>query len=119
MVKRGGIVTRGDIFSVYLSEDGGDAGAGTRPVLVIQNDVGNRVSDTVIVASITSRKSSRPYPVNVVLPEGLLRGEAEVRLNQIHAIDKRRLGSRIGHLPDPEMSKVDHAIHVSLGLPRQ
>ncbi len=87
-------------------------------MLVIQNNVGNRVSATVIVASITSCRSSRSYPVNLLLPAGLLPRESEVRMNQLHTLDKERIGSWIAHLPEAEMAKVDEALRVSLGLPR-
>lgn len=92
--------------------------ARTRPVVIIQNDTGNRMSATVIVATITSRRSKRTYPVNVTVPEQLLPQPSEVRTGQIHTLDKSLLGSRIAHLSPGLMSQVDDAINVSLGLPR-
>lgn len=90
---------------------------GKRPVLVVQNNVGNRFGQTVIVSPITSSLSKKKYPVNVTLPPELLPRPSEIRLNQVLTIDKRRLGSFITHAPREVINQVDEALRVSLGLP--
>lgn len=87
------------------------------PALIIQNDVGNRYSPTVIVAAITSGERAR-YDVNVEVkaPEGGLVRDSLVLLNQIRTVDKSRLGRYWGHLPPETMSCVDQALRVSVGL---
>jgi mRNA interferase MazF len=112
------MIKRGDIFWASLSESKGSVQKGNRPVLIIQNDVGNKHSATVIVACITSRIGKRAYPVNVSIPEKLLPKASDVRLNQILTVEKSQLGGRLGRLPRETMDKVDKAIRVSLGLPR-
>lgn len=97
---------------------GEGANQGKRPALLIQNNMGNRFSPTVIVTPISSRISRQQYPVNVVLPEGMLDRPAEIRVSQIVTIDRSRLGPRIARLPAGVMARVDEAIRVSLGLPR-
>lgn len=93
--------------------------AKTRPALVIQNDVGNRESDVVIVAAITShQKGDHLYPVNVLVqaPEGGLKHDSVVRLDQIRSVDKERLAGRLGELHPETMEKVDRALAISVGL---
>jgi mRNA interferase MazF len=85
---------------------------------VIQNDVGNQFSNTVIIAALTSRLTDKLYPSEVRLPEGtagLARASA-VRLDQIRTVDKRRLGRLVGRLDTHYMRQVDKAIKISLGL---
>ena len=117
-VRAGRQFRRGDVFLADLPDAAGTAKSGVRPVVVIQNDTGNRMGGTVIVATITSRQSSRPYPVNVALPPKLLSRASEVRASQIHTLDKDMFGTRIAHLSRSVMARVDEAIGVSLGLPR-
>lgn len=113
------LIKRGDIFYVNLDPTKGSEQAGTRPVLVIQNDVGNEYAPTVIIAPLTSRIFSKHYPTNVHLSKGVagLREESAVLLSQIRTIDKQRLEHKVGHLPLPLMRQVDAAIKVSLALP--
>ena len=91
---------------------------GLRPVLVIQNDVGNRYSPVTIVAAVTSSVGARTYPTEVHLAPGVggLQRESAVLLNQIKTIDKDRLQRRVGQLDRAAMRQVDEAIMLSLGL---
>lgn len=112
------VVTRGDIFMADLSPVIGSEQDGVRPVLIIQNDIGNRYSPTVIVAAITSHIKKMHFPTHVVL-NGPLHGldsDSVILLEQIRTIDKRRLRETVTHL-DPEiMNQVDQALRVSLGI---
>lgn len=112
------VIKRGDIFWAELPEVAGSVQKGRRPVLIIQNDIGNRFSQTVIVAAVTSQASKRPYPVNVNIPEGLLPMASEVKLNQIRTLAISQLGKKMATLPSDVMNRVDQALLVSLGLPR-
>lgn len=96
----------------------GSEQAGARPVLVIQNDVGNEYAPTVIVAPLTTKAFSKWYPTNVQVPRGTagLNENSTVLLSQIRTIDKSRLQRKIGHLPSELMHQVDAAIKASLGL---
>lgn len=109
---------RGEIYFVDLDPIIGSEQGGHRPALVIQNDVGNQYSPIIIVAAITSRPSARPRLTDVSIQPGSsgLRLQSRVLLNQIRTIDKRRVGSYVGHLTSEEMSKINEAITISLGL---
>ena len=109
-------IKRGDIFWGMLPESAGSEKKGMKPVLIIQNDVGNEYSPTVIAALITSRISKRPYPVNVKIPKGMLPKESEVRLNQILTLEKNRIGQKIATATQETMDQIDEALRVSLGL---
>jgi len=111
-------IRRGDIFTARLDPVVGSEQSGVRPILIIQNNIGNLHSPTVIVAPITARqKRSRAYPVHVLLPEliGLKKGSV-VLLEQIRTLDKSRLERYIRRLDRKEMAPVDYAIAVSVGL---
>lgn len=112
------LIKRGNLFWVNLNPIKGSEQAGRRPVLVIQNDVGNEFSPTTIIAPLTTKKFSKEYPTNVKIPKGEsgLKFESTVLLSQIRTIDKTRLEERIGQLGDRFIQQVDHAIKVSLGL---
>jgi mRNA interferase MazF len=114
-----GMVERGEIYSAALLEPAGTGATADRPVLIVQNDIGNEFSRQVIVACITSSLSTRAYPVNVAVPEKILPKASVVRLNQILTIDRSQLGEKLGHLPGETMAEVDEALGVSLGLPRR
>jgi mRNA interferase MazF len=109
---------RGDVFYADLNPVVGSEQAGRRPVLIIQNDVGNRYSQTVIVAAITSSVGKKPYPTEVRLAAGAggLTKDSAIRLDQIRTLDKQRLTQFLGHLDAYLMRPVDEAIKVSLGL---
>ena len=112
------IVHRGDIYYADLSPVVGSEQGGVRPVLIIQNDVGNRFSPTVIVAAITSQKDKARLPTHIHIPcadSGLSR-DSIVLLEQIRTLDKRRLREHMGHLDEKSMAAVDDAIAVSFGL---
>jgi mRNA interferase MazF len=111
-------VRRGDIFYADLSPVVGSEQGGLRPVLIVQNDVGNRYSPTVIAAAITSQINKARLPTHIELGAqsyGLSK-DSVVLLEQIRTIDKRRLKERMGALDEKLMNKVDNAIAVSFGL---
>jgi mRNA interferase MazF len=109
---------RGDVYAVRFDPTEGVEIAKTRPAVIIQNDVGNRFSDLTIAAPITSRHDATLYPTEVLIkaPEGGLKTDSVVLLNQIRAIDKRRLGRRLGTLHPSTMSLVNEALAISVGL---
>lgn len=113
-------VRRGDIFYADLSPVVGSEQGGTRPVLIVQNDTGNRHSPTVIAAAITSQlgKARLPTHITVTGREVGLTKDSVILLEQIRTLDKRRLREHMGRLSEEQMSKVDNAIAVSFGLDR-
>ena len=113
-------VKRGDIYYADLSPVVGSEQGGLRPVLIIQNDVGNRYSPTVIAAAITSRLSKTRLPTHIDVYAdrvGLVK-DSVILLEQVRTLDKKRLRERMGHVEERVMEKVDLAIAVSFGLPR-
>ena len=111
-------VKRGDIYYADLSPVVGSEQGGTRPVLIIQNDVGNKFSPTVIAAAITSKtdKSKLPTHIDVYAEQYGLARDSVILLEQIRTIDKKRLKEKMGHLDDDVMNRVNNAITVSFGL---
>ncbi len=112
------IVKRGDIYYADLSPVVGSEQGGVRPVLVVQNDVGNRYSPTVIAAAITSQinKAKMPTHIELCAKEYGLNKDSVVLLEQIRTIDKRRLKEKIGRLDLKLMREVDSALSISFGL---
>ncbi len=112
------LVKRGDIFYADLSPVVGSEQGGVRPVLVIQNDVGNKFSPTVIIAAITSQinKAKLPTHLEILADEFGLSKDSVILLEQIRTIDKRRLRERIGHLDEEQMKKIGEGLSISLGL---
>lgn len=112
------LIKKGDIFWADLSPTVGSEQAGMRPVLIIQNDIGNQFGDVTIVAAVTSKIFSKEYLTNVVIPKGTgnLKMDSTVMLNQIRTLDKSRLKNKIGHLSSRYLDKVNTAIQFSLGL---
>ena len=111
-------IRRGDIYYADLSPVVGSEQGGLRPVLIIQNDVGNRYSPTVIAAAITSKLGKAKLPTHIDIHaerEGLSR-DSVILLEQIRTIDKRRLREKMGHLDASFMESVNRAIAVSFGL---
>lgn len=111
-------VKRGEIYYADLSPVVGSEQGGVRPVLIVQNDVGNRYSPTVIAAAITSQKDKSKLPTHIEI-EGASCGLAKdsiVLLEQMRTIDKKRLKEKMGELKESKMSSIDNAISVSLGL---
>ncbi len=111
-------VRRGDIFYADLSPVVGSEQGGLRPVLIVQNDVGNKYSPTVIAAAITSKMSKTHLPthIDIYADKVGLQKDSVILLEQIRTIDKRRLKEKMGHLDDTEMRAVDNAISISFGL---
>ncbi len=112
---------RGDIFYADLSPVVGSEQGGLRPVLIIQNDVGNRYSPTVIAAAITSRTGKAKLPTHIgveamMSSDGGLMKNSVILLEQVRTLDKTRLKEKMGHLDDSVMRRVNEAIAVSFGL---
>lgn len=112
------IVKRGDVFFADLSPVVGSEQGGTRPVLILQNDIGNRFSPTVIVAAITAQiqKAKLPTHVEIDAKKYGFERNSVILLEQLRTIDKSRLTDRITQLDDELMEKVDVALEISLGL---
>ncbi|MFL0247228.1 MULTISPECIES: type II toxin-antitoxin system PemK/MazF family toxin [Clostridium] len=112
------VVKRGDIFYADLSPVIGSEQGGIRPVIIIQNDVGNKYSPTVIVAAITSQinKAKLPTHVEISSEEYGLNKDSVVLLEQIRTLDKKRLKEKIGHMTESDTKKVDEALTISVGL---
>ena len=111
-------VKRGDIFYADLSPVVGSEQGGIRPVIIIQNDIGNRYSPTVIVAAITSQinKAKLPTHVEISSEEYVLNRDSVVLLEQIRTLDKKRLKEKIGHMTEDDMKKVNKSLLISLNL---
>ena len=110
-------VHRGDIYYADLSPVVGSEQGGLRPVLIVQNDIGNRHSPTVIAAAITSRQDKARLPTHITVGTGCgLSRDSVVLLEQIRTLDKRRLREKMGQLDKGAMSAVDSALSVSFGL---
>ena len=111
-------VKRGDIYYADLSPVVGSEQGGMRPVLIIQNDVGNRYSPTVIAAAITSKmgKAKMPTHIDIFAEKAGLSKDSVILLEQVRTLDKQRLGEKMGHLDEEMMSAVNNAIAVSFGL---
>lgn len=119
-------IHRGDIYYADLSPVVGSEQGGIRPVLIVQNDIGNRYSPTVIAAAITSQTGKAKLPTHIEIHNGAPAGtgyaesglakNSIILLEQIRTIDKKRLRERMGRLDDSTMQKVDSAISVSFGL---
>ena len=109
---------RGEIYWADFGRPRGSEQGFRRPALIVQNDVGNRVGRTTIVAAISSRLPARSYPhVVIVQPkESGLPGASAILLNQLRTIDQSRLEERSGRLPARRMADVDQALRISLGL---
>lgn len=112
------IVKRGDMFYADLSPVVGSEQGGVRPVVIIQNDIGNKYSPTVIAAAITSQlgKNRLPTHIEIGSNNNELKTNSVVLAEQIRTIDKSRLKEKIGHIDDSVMSKINSAIGISFGL---
>ena len=114
-------IRRGDLYYAELDPIVGSEQAGTRPGLVVSNDIGNRYSPVIVAVPITSRrigKKQLPTHVEVKIPE-LLKNDSTALTEQIRTIDKLRLKEYIGSLPDCLMTAVDQALAISIGIGRQ
>ena len=112
------LIKRGDIYYADLSPVVGSEQGGIRPILIVQNDVGNKYSPTVIATAITSQTSKAKLPTHIELGADFygLSKDSVVLAEQIRTIDKTRLKEKIGHLDDALMRKVNQALGVSFGL---
>ena len=112
------MIKRGELYYADLSPVVGSEQGGVRPVLVVQNDVGNKYSPTVIAAAVTSKLTKAKLPTHIELDASLygLSKNSVVLLEQIRTLDKRRLKERIGELPFGTTRKVDGALLISLGF---
>ena len=111
-------IKRGDIYYADLSPVVGSEQGGVRPVLIVQNNVGNRFSPTVIAAAITSQQSKAKLPTHIPLyanTSGLAK-DSVVLLEQVRTIDKRRLKEKMGSVDETSMNAIDNAISISFGL---
>lgn len=111
-------ISRGDIYYADLRPVIGSEQGGIRPVLILQNNVGNRHSPTVIAAAITGQKDKPKLPTHVSL-EGSVSGlyhDSIILLEQLRTIDKSRLRDKVGSLGETQMHKIDHALEISVGL---
>jgi len=111
-------ILRGDLYYADLTPVTGSEQGGVRPVLMIQNDMGNRFSPTVIVAAVTSRQDKHPLPTHVSISPNHcgLKESSIVLLEQLRTIDRVRLREYIGRLTEQDMKQVDHALRISIGL---
>ena len=112
------MIKRGELYYADLSPVVGSEQGGVRPVLVVQNDVGNKYSPTVIAAAVTSRINKAKLPTHIELgaKEYGLPKDSVVLLEQIRTLDKCRLKDRIGEIPTDVMAKVNRALMISLGF---
>lgn len=111
-------IKRGDIYYADLSPVIGSEQGGIRPVLIVQNDVGNRFSPTVIAAAITSQQTKAKLPTHIAIgaqTSGLSK-DSVVLLEQVRTIDKRRLKEKMGTVSENSMKEINNAISVSFGL---
>ena len=112
------MIKRGEIYYADLSPVVGSEQGGIRPVLILQNDIGNRYSPTIIVAAITSKTDKAKLPTHIALQgerHGLQK-DSVILLEQIRTIDKSRIKEKIGELPPNVMSQIEQALLISLGL---
>ncbi|MBO5215675.1 MAG: type II toxin-antitoxin system PemK/MazF family toxin [Clostridia bacterium] len=111
-------VKRGEIYYADLSPVVGSEQGGVRPVLVVQNDIGNKFSPTVIVSAVTSQLCKAKLPTHVEIKSGVcgLARDSVALLEQVRTIDKRRLKSRVGEVGEELMKSIDKALLISLGF---
>lgn len=109
-------VKRGEIYYADLSPVIGSEQDGTRPVLILQNDVGNRFSPTTIVAPITSVQKKQAQPTHIVIDCKFLESKSTILLEQIRTIDKTRLSDYLGQLSHEDIQQINKAMAVSLGM---
>ena len=112
------MIKRGELYYADLSPVVGSEQGGVRPILVVQNDIGNKYSPTVIAAAITSQMTKAKLPTHIELSgvECGLPKDSVVLLEQIRTLDKRRLREKIGSLPEELMSKINEGLLISLGF---
>ena len=109
-------VRRGDVYLADLDPAIGCEQGGIRPVLVLQNDIGNLHSPTTIVAAVTAKQTKKSLPVHMPISAYMLRTDSTLLLEQIRTIDKCRLKSYLGSVSETKMRDIDHALKLSIGL---
>ena len=111
-------IKRGELYYADLSPVVGSEQGGVRPVLVVQNDIGNKYSPTVIVCAVTSRLTKAKLPTHIEIKAGEfgLQKASVVLLEQIRTLDKRRLKDKVGEMTNEAMKKIDRALLISLGF---
>ena len=109
-------IKRGEIYAADFGAGFGSEQGGVRPVLILQNNTGNKHSPTTIVAAITGRKTKAALPTHVAIMASGLKTESTVLLEQIRTLDKHRLRERAGQITPEDQKRVDQALDVSLGL---
>ncbi len=118
-------IKRGDIYYADLSPVIGSEQGGIRPVLIVQNNIGNKYSPTVIAAAITSKTQKAKLPTHIAVTEGGVSGgitscglqkDSIILLEQVRTLDKTRLRERMGSLDESTMGRVNDALHISFGL---
>lgn len=112
-------IKRSEIYYADLSPVVGSEQGGIRPVLILQNDTGNKFSSTTIVAPITSVPKKKSQPTHIFIDCDFLESESVVLLEQIRTIDKKRLSDRLGQLSPKDMYRVESAMSVSLGMKQE
>lgn len=113
-------IRRGDVFYADLSPVVGSEQGGVRPVVIIQNDTGNKYSPTVIVAAITSQTNKSNLPTHIIITGDInLPKNSVVLLEQIRTIDKRRLRDKVGELDKKVIKNIDNALYISLALDKE
>lgn len=112
------VIHRGDIYYADLRPVVGSEQGGIRPVLIIQNDVGNKHSPTVICAAITSKMNKAKLPTHVEIDSNCCEivKDSVILMEQLRTIDKSRLRERVGHLPEEELDRAERALRISLGI---
>ncbi len=112
------MIKRGDLYYADLSPVVGSEQGGIRPILIVQNDIGNKYSPTIIAAAITSKLNKAKLPTHIELDKDLygLPKNSVILLEQIRTLDKQRLREKIGELPEEMMKRVDDALLISLGF---
>ena len=111
-------IKRGEVYYADLSPVVGSEQGGFRPVLILQNDIGNKYSPTVIVAAITSQinKAKLPTHLSIKADQFGIAKDSVILLEQLRTIDKKRLRERVCHIDSDNMKKIDYAVKISLGL---
>ena len=112
------VIKRGDIFYADLRPVVGSEQGGIRPVLIIQNDVGNRHSPTVICAAITSKINKAKLPTHIEIDASAygIEKDSVILLEQLRTIDKKRLSDRLGQISAKDMHQIEYAMNISLGM---
>lgn len=110
------VYRRGDVCYANLGDTLGSEQGGIRPVVILQNDIGNRVSPTTVIAPLTSQCKKQHQATHVLIPRGTLPKDSMVMLEQIRTIDKQRILSIVGSLDEAEMKKINDSLKISLGL---